>query len=70
MCDRTYLCDDTKFISPESVVKQLRTSYDGHWEKVAVQTAQDGIPRRVARFDELMALRHRSTIDYVLHKCL
>ena len=40
----------------EAVAKQFRTSYDDNREKIAVQTARDGIRRRVARVDELMAL--------------
>ena len=44
-----------KYLS-EAVAKQFRTSYDDYRENIAVQTAQDGIPRRVARVDELMAL--------------
>ena len=29
----------------EAVAKQFRTAYDDYREKIAVQTAQDGIPR-------------------------
>ena len=40
----------------EAVAKQFRTSYyDDYREKLA---AQDGIPRRVARVDEPVALSH------------
>ena len=42
----------------EAVVEQLMTSYNGYREKIAVQNAQDGISRRVASVDELMALNH------------
>ena len=52
----------------EAVAKQFRTSYDGYREKVAVQIAQDGIPRRVARVDELMALSHRRTIAMMFYR--
>ena len=52
----------------EAVAKQLRTSYDDYREKVAVQTAQDGIPRRVARVDEPMALSHRCTIAMMFYR--
>ena len=51
----------------EAVAKQFRTSYDDYGEKFAVQTAQDGIPRRVARVDELMVLRHRHAIAMMLY---
>ena len=47
-----------------AVARQFRISYyDDYSEKIAVQTAQDGIPRRVARVDELMTLRHRRTLS-------
>ena len=49
----------------EAVAKQFRTAYDDYREKIAVQTARDGIPRRVARVDELMALNHRRTRQLV-----
>ena len=52
----------------EAVAKQFRTSYDDHREKIAVQTAQDGIPRRVARVDELIALSHRRTIAMMFYR--
>ena len=52
----------------EAVAKQFRTSYDDYREKIAVQTAQDGIPRRVARVDELMALSHRRTIAMMFYR--
>ena len=52
----------------EAVAKQFRTSYDDYREKIAVQTAQDGIPRRVARVDELMALSHRRTITIMFYR--
>ena len=52
----------------EAVAKQFRTSHDDHREKIAVQTAQDGIPRRVARVDELMALSHRRTIAMMFYR--
>ena len=52
----------------EAVAKQFRTSYDDYREKIAVQTAQDGIPWRVARVDELMALSHRRTIAMMFYK--
>ena len=52
----------------EAVAKQFRTAYDDYREKIAVQTSQDGIPRRVARVDELMALSHRRTIAMMFHR--
>ena len=52
----------------EAVAKQFRISYDDYRKKVAVQTAQDGIPRRVARVDELMALSHRRTIAMIFYR--
>ena len=52
----------------EAVAKQFRTAYDDYREKIAVQTAQDGIPRRVARADELMALSHRRTIAMMFYR--
>ena len=52
----------------EAVAKQFRTAYDDFREKIAVQTAQDGIPRRVARVDELMALSHRRTIAMMFYR--
>ena len=52
----------------EVVAKQFRTSYDDYREKIAVQTAQDGIPRRVARVDELMALSRRRTIAMMFYR--
>ena len=52
----------------EVVAKQFGTSYDDYREKVAVQTAQDKIPRRVARVDELMALSHRRTIAMMFYR--
>ena len=52
----------------EAVAKQFRTAYDDYREKIAVQTAQDGIPRRVARVDELMALSHRRTIAMMFYR--
>ena len=52
-----------------AVARQFRTSYyDDYSEKIAVQTAQDGTPRRVARVDELMALSHRRTIAMMFNK--
>ena len=41
-----------------AVAKQFRISYHDYRKKIEVQTAQDGIPRHVARVDELMALSH------------
>ena len=55
-------------ILSEAVAKQFRTAYDDYREKIAVQTAQDGIPRRVARVDELMALSHRRTIAMMFYR--
>ena len=52
----------------EAVAKQFRTAYDDNREKIAVQTAQDGIPRRVARVDELMALSNRRTIAMMFYR--
>ena len=52
----------------EAVAKQFRTAYVDYREKIAVQTAQDGIPRRVARVDELMALSHRRTIAMMFYR--
>ena len=52
----------------EAVAKQFRTAYEDYREKIAVQTAQDGIPRRVARVDELMALNHRRTIAMMFYR--
>ena len=52
----------------EAVPKQFRTAYDDNREKIAVQTAQDGIPRRVARVDELMAMSHRRTIAMMFYR--
>ena len=52
----------------EAVSKQFRTAYDDYREKIAVQTAQDGMSRRVARFDELMALSHRRTIAMMFYR--
>ena len=52
----------------EAVAKQFRTAYDDYREKIAVQTAQDGIPRRVARVNELMALSHRRTIAMMFYR--
>ena len=52
----------------EAVAKQFRTAYDDYKEKIAVQTAQDGIPRRVARVDELIALSHRRTIAMMFYR--
>ena len=52
----------------EAAAKQFRTSYDDYREKIAVQTAQDGIPRRVARVDELMALSHRRNSAMVFYR--
>ena len=51
----------------EAVAKQFRTAYD-YRDKIAVQTAQDGIPRRVARIDELMALSHRRIIAMMFYR--
>ena len=51
----------------EAVAKQFRTAYDDYREKIAVQTAQDGISRRVARV-ELMALNHRRTIAMMFYR--
>ena len=54
----------TQNFSLHAVARQFRISYyDDYSEKIAVQTAQDGIPRRVARVDELMTLRHRRTLS-------
>ena len=52
----------------EAVAKQFRTAFDDYREKIAVQTAQDGIPRCVARVDELMALNHRRTIAIMFYR--
>ena len=52
----------------EAVAKQFRTSYYGYREKITVQIAQDEIPRRVARVDELMALGHRRTIAMMFYR--
>ena len=52
----------------EAVAKQFRTAYDDYREKIAVQTAQDGILRRVARVEELMALSHRRTIAMMFYR--
>ena len=52
----------------KAVAKQFRTAYDDYREKIAVQTAQDGISRRVARVDELMALKHRRTIAMMFYR--
>ena len=52
----------------EAVAKQFGTSYGDYRERIAVQTAQDGIPRRVARVDELMALSHRRTIAMMFNR--
>ena len=52
----------------EAVAKQFRTAYVDYREKIAVQTAQNGIPRRVARVDELMALSHRRTIAMIFYR--
>ena len=52
----------------EAVAKQFRTSYDDYREEIAVQTAQDEIPGRAARADELMALSHRRTIAMIFHR--
>ena len=52
----------------EAVAKKIRAAYDDYREKIAVQTAQDGIPRRVARVDELMALNHRRTIAMMFYR--
>ena len=52
----------------EAVAKQFRTAYDDYREKIAVQTAQDRIPRRVARVDELMAWNHRRTIAMMFYR--
>ena len=49
-------------------MKQFRISYDDYRYKIAIQTAQDGIPRRVARVDELMALSHRRTIAMMFYR--
>ena len=57
--------NSTKTKPPYSLLvnkSQFRTSYDDYKENIAVQTAQDGIPRRVARVKELMALSNRRTI--------
>ena len=51
----------------EAIAKQFRTFYDDYREKIAVQIAQDGIPRRVARVDELMVLSHRRTIAMMFY---
>ena len=52
-----YLLVQTNNLS-EAVVKELMTSYNDYREKIEVQNAQDGIPRRVASVDELTALSH------------
>ena len=52
----------------EAVAKQFRTSYDDYREKIAVQTAQNGIIRRVARTNELMALSHPRTIAMMFYR--
>ena len=52
----------------EAVAKQFRTAYDDYRKKITVQSAQDGIPRRVARVDELMALSHRRTIAMMFYR--
>ena len=57
-----------KQFSLEAVAKQFRTPYDDYREKIAVQTAQDGIPRCIARVDELMALSHRRTIAMMFYR--
>ena len=57
-----------KLYLSEAVAKQFRASYNGFRETIAVQTAQDGISRRVARVDELMALSHRSTLAMIFYR--
>ena len=57
----------TKSLS-DAVAKQFRTSYDDYREKIAIQIAQDGIPRCVARVDGLMALSHRRTIAMMFYR--
>ena len=58
-----------KIYLSNAVARQFRTSYYYDYsEKIVVQTAQDGIPRRVARVDELMALSHRRTIAMMSNK--
>ena len=51
----------------EAVPNQFRTSYHGYRVKIAVQTAQDGISRRVERVDELMALSHRRRVAMIFY---
>ena len=55
-----------KIFLSEAVAKQW-TSYEDYKEKIVVQTAQDGIPRRVARVDELMALSHRRAVAMMFY---
>ena len=52
----------------EAAKQFIRASYDDYREKIAVQTAQDRIPGRVARVDELMALSHRRPIAMMFYE--
>ena len=52
----------------QAVTKQFRTSYDNFSEKIAIQTAQDGMSRRVARVYDLLALSHRRTILMMFYR--
>ena len=65
MCDHTYSLLVQTISLSEAVTKQFRTSYDDYRENIVVQTAQDRIPWRVARVDEVMALSDRRTIAMV-----
>ena len=68
MCDHIYSLLVQTISLSEAVAKQFRTSYDDYREKIVVQTAQDIIPRRVARVDEVMALSDRRTIAMTFYR--
>ena len=57
-----------KFSLSEAIAKQFRISHGGYREKNAVQIAQNGILRHIARVNGLMALSHRRTIAMIFYR--